>query len=500
MAVLISGARVRTHEEVEHNALRAAAGFRALGVSEGDAVALLLRNDLVFFEASRGAVLAGAYPVPLNWHGTAADIGYILRDCGAKVLVAHEDLVPDSSEATTVIVVDTPPELVAAYRVVTGNAQGVEWEAFLAAHQPLAVPAAAERAAVIYTSGTTGRPKGVKRAPVARPQGSKRAMQVYGLDSEGMGGGAARVLINGPLYHSVPNAYSRLALKAGADIVLQPKFEAEALLALIEAHRITHMHIVPTMFVRLLRLPDEVKSRYDVSSLRYVVHGAAPCPPAVKAAMIGWWGAVIYEYYGSTETGLLTRLTPAESEKKPGSVGRALPGITIKIFDGNGAELAPGATGDVYAGSETMHRFIYIGQEQKRAEIGRGDLVTAGDIGRLDDDGYLYLSDRKRDMIISGGINIYPAEVEAVLITLADVKDCAVFGIPDEAFGEAVCALIEPVAGRAMTAEVVRAALAGRLERAKMPRRIEIVAALPREDSGKIFKQKLRAAFWPSAG
>jgi long-chain acyl-CoA synthetase len=500
MAVVISGARVRTHEELQQYALRAAAGFRALGVSEGDAVALLLRNDLAFFEASRGAVLAGAYPVPLNWHGTAAEQNYILRDCGAKVLVAHQDLVPETPDGMAVIVVATPPEVAAAYRVMTGDMRGVGWEAFLAAHEPLAVPAAAERAAVIYTSGTTGRPKGVKRAPVAKPQGSPKAMQVYGFDEAGTGGDAARVLINGPLYHSVPNAYSRLALRAGADIVLQPKFEAEEFLALIEAHRITHMHMVPTMFVRLLRLPEAVTSRYDISSLRYVVHGAAPCPPAVKAAMMAWWGQVIYEYYGSTETGLLTRLTPQEAARKPGSVGRALPGITIKIFDGDGNELAAGGTGDVYAGSETMHGFTYIGQEEKRAEIGRGDLVTAGDIGRLDAEGYLYLSDRKRDTIISGGMKIYPAEIEAVLVTLPAVKDCAVFGIPDQEFGEAVCAFIEPVAASDITADGVRAALEGRLERAKMPRRIEIVKNLPREDSGKIFKQKLRAGFWPAVG
>jgi long-chain acyl-CoA synthetase len=500
MAVVISGARTRTHQEIEQNALRAAAGFRALGVSEGDAVALLLRNDLAFFEASRGAVLAGAYPVPLNWHGTAAEQNYILRDCGAKLLVAHADLVPETPDGMTVIVVDTPREVAAAYRVAPGKARGIGWDAFLAGHDALAVPAAAERAAVIYTSGTTGRPKGVKRAPVAKPQGSPRAMQVYGFDEAGTGGNAPRVLINGPLYHSVPNAYSRLALRAGADIVLQPKFDAEDLLALIEAHRITHMHIVPTMFVRLLRLQNEIKVRYDISSLRYVVHGAAPCPPAVKAAMIAWWGQVIYEYYGSTETGLLTRLTPEEAAAKPGSVGRALPGITIKILDPDGGELPPGDGGDVYAGSDTMHGFTYIGQAEKRAEIGRGDLVTAGDIGRLDAEGYLYLSDRKRDTIISGGIKIYPAEIEAVLVTLPAVKDCAVFGIPDEEFGEAVCAFIEPVAGSDMTAEGVRAALNGRLERAKLPWRVEIVANLPREDSGKIFKQKLRASFWPAPG
>jgi long-chain acyl-CoA synthetase len=264
-------------------------------------------------------------------------------------------------------------------------------------------------------------------------------------------------------------------------------------LELVERHRITHAHMVPAMFVRLLRLPAAVRSRYDVSSLRHVVHGAAPCPPAVKAAMLEWFGPVVFEYYGSTETGLLTLLGPDEAARKPGSVGRALNGIVLQVFADEG-EAPAGVVGDVYAGSATLHEFTYLGQAQKRAEIGRGDLVTAGDVGWLDDEGFLYLCDRRRDVMVCGGVTIYAAEIEAVILALPAVRDCAVFGIPDAQLGEAVCAYVESVG--AVDVEALTTALQGRLAGVKMPRRIEIVDALPREDSGKIFKARLREKYW----
>jgi long-chain acyl-CoA synthetase len=495
MAEIISGARVRTYEVMRAFAARAASGFRALGVGEGDRVALLLRNDFVFLEAQLAAGMAGAYPVPVNFHAAAADVGFLLRDSGAKILVVHADLLGGVRAALPagicVIAVETPDEIGAALGVVSVPPPdgALRWEDWVMGFEPIGDPSTAVRGAVIYTSGTTGRPKGVFRAPAPAGATSPRAMRVYGLDLRP----PIRILVTGPLYHSVPNAYARLGLRVEADIVLQPKFEAEGFLELVERHRITHAHMVPAMFVRLLRLPAAVRARYDVSSLRHVVHGAAPCPPAVKAAMLEWFGPVVFEYYGSTETGLLTLLGPDEAARKPGSVGRALNGIVLQVF-GDEGEAPAGVVGDVYAGSATLHEFTYLGQAQKRAEIGRGDLVTAGDVGWLDDEGFLYLCDRRRDVMVCGGVTIYAAEIEAVILALPAVRDCAVFGIPDAQLGEAVCAYVEPVG--MVDVEALTTALQGRLAGVKMPRRIEIVDALPREDTGKIFKARLREKYW----
>ena len=497
--LVIAGPRIRSHADIRARAARAAQGFRALGIGEGDTVALLLRNDFAFFEASLGAAMAGAYPVPLNWHATADEAGYILRDCDAKALVAHRDLLPSVvcsiPEGVAVLVVETSAEILAAYRARPGapTPDGArEWDGWLASHPPIAEPVTAGRAAVIYTSGTTGRPKGVRRQPKPDAGISDTTKVGYGLGANS----GVTVLMNGPMYHSAPNGYGQVAFATGARIVLQPRFDAEEMLALLERHRISHMHIVPTMFVRLLQLPDAVKQRYDLSSLRFVVHGAAPCPPEVKRAMIDWWGPVIHEYYGSTETGLITGHGSREALRKPGTVGRPLPGVTLKVVDDAGAEVAAGVAGDVYIHAEGKTAFDYIGLAEKRAEIALGDFVTVGDIGWLDEEGYLFLCDRRRDMIISGGVNIYPAEIEAMLMGVDGVRDCAVFGIPDGEFGEAVCAHVVGRDGVTLAPDAIRAALGQTLSRYKVPKVIEIVGDLPREDSGKVFKRKLRERYW----
>ena len=497
--IVLAGTRVRTHAEIRTRATRAAQGFRDLGVGEGDTVALLLRNDFAFFEAVLGATMAGAYPVPLNWHATADEAGYILRDCGAKALVAHRDLLPGIAASVPgsvrILVVETPAEILAAYRARPGAAApagALVWDGWLAAHAPITAPVTASRSAVIYTSGTTGNPKGVRRKPKTDGAPSQTAAAGYGL----LPGEPITVLMNGPMYHSAPNGYGLVAFALGATIVLQPRFEAEDMLAMIERHRITHMHIVPTMFFRLLQLPDAVKTKYDLSSLRFVVHGAAPCPVSVKRAMIDWWGPVIHEYYGSTETGLICGHGSEEALRKPGTVGKPLPGVTVKVVDEHGADVAAGVAGDVYVRSDAKGDFDYIGLADTRADIALGDFVTVGDIGYLDEDGFLFLCDRRRDIIILGGVNIYPAEIEAALATLDGIGDCAVFGIPDPEFGETVCAHVTVRDGASLTADAIRGALADRLSRFKVPKVVEIVAALPREDSGKVFKRKLREPYW----
>lgn len=252
------------------------------------------------------------------------------------------------------------------------------------------------------------------------------------------------------------------------------------------------------MFVRLLKLPDEVKSRYDLSSLRFVVHGAAPCAPSTKRAMIEWWGPVINEIYGATEVGVTAWNNSEDALAKPGTVGRVLDGAAIKVLDDEGTELPTGHVGELYMRANWMPEFTYHGLEDHRREISRGDLITVGDLGWIDEDGYVFVSDRKRDMVISGGVNIYPAEIEAALVGMTGVNDCAVFGIPDEEFGEALCAHIEADTTLPITlsADDVRAYLAGRVAKYKIPKLIEFVVGLPRQDSGKIFKRQIRDRYW----
>ena len=504
---IIAGDRELTFADLGARASKAAGGLAALGVGEDDSVALMLRNDFALFEANVAAGMLGAYAVPMNWHATADEAGYILRDCAAKVLVVHADLLPQIMSgipaSARVFVVPTPAEIATAYHVTAEAAAlpvGREsWSDFVAASPPLAVPPKISRGSMIYTSGTTGRPKGVRRKPPTQEQMDAVAQQIgvlWGLLPDP----TAVALMNGPMYHSAPAGYGMSAIRHQMTTVLQPRFDAEDMLRLIEKYRVTHMHIVPTMFVRLLRLPDAVKRKYDLSSLRNVTHGAAPCPPDVKRAMIAWWGPVINEYYGATETGIVVWNTSAQALLKPGTVGKPVEGAVVRVVDEQGRDVKQGEVGEIYVRAPNLSDFTYNNADEKRREVALGDLVTVGDVGYQDADGYVFLCDRKRDMIISGGVNIYPAEIESVLIQMPGVRDCAVFGIPDEEFGEQICAHIEPLAGTLLDATAVRAFLGERLARYKVPKVVELCAALPREDSGKIFKRKLRAPYWEKAG
>jgi long-chain acyl-CoA synthetase len=505
-AGVTSGERFRSWPEIHANAARAAGGLRALGVGEDDSVALMLRNDFATFEVNMAAGQLGAYAVPINWHFTPEEAAYILADSGAKVLVVHADLLKQIEAGipagVKVLVVPTPPELGDAYAVPDDRrtAPGREtWDAFVAASASNPEPPKLSRGSMIYTSGTTGRPKGVRRRPATPEQqarGAEEMAKYWGLRADP----SAVVMMNGPMYHSAPAAYGMGSARLGLAIVLQPRFDAEDMLRLIEKHKVSHMHIVPTMFVRLLRLPADVKKKYALSSLRWITHGAAPCAPAVKRQMIDWWGPVINEYYGATETGIVVWHDSAEALNKPGTVGRVVEGATMRIVDEKGRDVTQGEVGEIYLRGPLVSDFTYNNDDAKRREIALGDLVTVGDVGYQDPDGYLYLCDRKRDMIISGGVNVYPAEIESVLIQMPGVRDCAVFGIPDEEFGEQICAHVEPIGGMAIDAIAVRSYLGQHLARYKVPKVVEFSAALPREDSGKIFKRKLRAPYWEKAG
>ena len=278
------------------------------------------------------------------------------------------------------------------------------------------------------------------------------------------------------------------------------RFDPEEFLALIEKHSITQTQVVPTMFVRMLKLPQPDRTRHDLSSLRWVVHAAAPCPPQVKRGMIEWLGPVVAEYYGATESGAVVACTSEEWLAHPGTVGRPVDGARVRIYDDAGRPLPTGQVGEVYMRLDAIPDFTYHGKDAQRREIERDGLITCGDVGYLDDEGYLYPCDRKRDLVISGGVNIYPAEIEAVLIGLPGVQDCAVFGIPDDEFGESLAAIIAPMDGETPSAAEIRAGLSEHLAGYKIPRHIEFRGDLPREDSGKIFKRKLREPFWRDAG
>ena len=351
---------------------------------------------------------------------------------------------------------------------------------------------------MVYTSGTTGKPKGVKRpltgqSPDDVPVASSAFFSIFGLAPFD-----DHVHICGsPLYHTAVLNFVGISIQLGHTAVLMERFDAEEMLRLIERHHVTHSHMVPTQFTRLLALPEDVRAKYDVTSLRAMIHGAAPCPDEVKRAMLEWWGPVVIEYYAATEGGGAS-ISATEWLSKPGSVGKAWPYSVIKILDDNGDEVATGETGLVYM-RMGQSSFDYHKSEEKTRESRVGDLFTVGDIGYLDEDGYLFLCDRKSDMIISGGVNIYPAEIEGELVMHPAVADVAVFGVPDDQWGEAIKAVIQPAEGVEPTEQLtadINAFAAARLAKYKLPKIVEYIDELPRDDNGKLYKRKLRDPSW----
>jgi len=504
MGELISGARRVDAATLADRSARAAAGLASLGIGPGDLIALYLRNDIPFFEASAAAGLLGAYPTPVNWHYTPDEAAYLFENSGAKAIVIHADLIAPIASAlppnVPVLVVPTPPEIAEAYGIDPAPVPAgmIDWSPWIEGFAPYAGPPTEAPGTVIYTSGTTGRPKGVRRRPPTPQQAMTTAMvvgQAFGFMGHGPPDEIVTV-VTGPMYHSAPNAYGLTAARLGSTVILEPRFDPEELLQLIERHRVTHLHMVPIMFHRLLKLPEDIKAKYDLSSLKFVVHAAAPCPPPIKRAMIAWWGPVINEYYGSTEVSAVTFCTSEDWLTHPGTVGRPWPEADVRVIDAEGNALPAGEIGEVVARIRDTADFTYHGDDQKRRDSEKVGLIAPGDIGYFDPDGFLYLCDRAKDMIISGGVNIYPAEIEAELLKMPGVADCAVFGIPDEEFGEGVCAVVQPSPGADLSEAGIKAYLREHVAGYKLPRRVDLAADLPREDSGKIFKRKLREPFW----
>ncbi len=467
---------------------RAVRAARVRGVRAGDTVAALLPNCRELIELYLAAMQAGWYLTPINHHLTAPEVAHIVADSGARLLVTHERFRELAGDAI-VALEHAPPVL-----TVGDCGLGENWSAALAEQDDRLPEERSSGGIMYYTSGTTGRPKGVRRPlPVSSPD-ENAGMYSELLRLCGISSSADDVhLCTSPLYHTAVLAFATDALHGGQTVVVMDRWDAAHAIDLIARHRVTNTHVVPTQFHRLLALPDAVREAADVSSLRYVLHGAAPCPVDVKRRMIAWWGPVIVEYYGTTEGGG-TVVTSAEWLERPGTVGRPWPGAELRILDDAGSPVSSGTPGLVYIklGSEP---FEYHGDPDKTAGNRLGDFFTVGDIGYLDDSGYLFLCDRVADVIIAGGVNIYPAEIEGVLLAHPAVVDVAVVGALDDALGERVVAVVQPVPERAadlLLAPELLAHCAGRLARFKTPTEVRLVESLPRDPNGKLPRRHVR--------
>lgn len=467
-----------TYGELESAANRGAHLLRALGCARGDVVAMLMDNETAIFALAWAAQRCGLYLTSISTKLSAPDIAYILRDSGARLLV-HSDRLADLAGAA----LEDAPE-VAGYGVT-------RWREEIAEYPDHAISDESAGTDMLYSSGTTGRPKGVQPPLPQGPLDETTPLETMGSTLYGMGPDTL-YLSTSPLYHAAPLRWAMTIHRLGGTVVIMERFDAEEALALIERYRITHATWVPTHFVRLLKLPSEVRERYDHSSLRAVVHAAAPCPVPVKRAIIDWWGPIVHEYYSGTECCGITALSAAEWLERPGSVGKAVLG-TIKVLGPDGREVPVGETGDVYFADGPT--FVYHNDPEKTAAAHNAQgWATLGDVGHVDADGYLFLTDRRSFMIISGGVNIYPQEIENHIITHPKVADVAVIGVPDEEMGESVLAIVRPAAGvvaePALAEELcayARAALGG----IKTPRAFEFRDTLPREPTGKLMKRKL---------
>lgn len=470
---------------------RLVGGLRDAGLRPGDSFAAVLPNGVEFFTAYLAAVQAGFYMVPVNHHLVGPEIAWIVEDSGARVLLAHERF-GDAARAAA-----DEAGLPAAQRYAVGDVPGFRPYGDLLSGQSGEPPGGRTGGWVMnYTSGTTGRPRGIRRPLSGKPPEETHLggfLAIFGIRP--FDGNVH--LVCSPLYHTAVLQFAGASLHLGHRLVLMDKWTPEEMLRLIDRYGCTHTHMVPTQFHRLLALPEGVRAAYDVTSMRHAIHGAAPCPDHVKRAMIDWWGRCVEEYYAASEGGGAFA-TAEDWLKKPGTVGKPWPISELAIFDDDGNRLPEGELGTVYMKMSTGG-FTYHKDEGKTEKNRIGDYFTVGDLGFLDEDGYLFLRDRKIDMIISGGVNIYPAEIESELLAHPAVADAAAFGIPHDDWGEEVKAVIEPAPGQeAGTAleEDVLAHCARRLARYKCPKSVDFVAEMPRDPNGKLYKRRLREPYW----
>ncbi len=474
------GEDTRTYGELDDRARRASHALHALGVRRGDRVAIMVPNSIEFFEAAHGAGRLGAIAVPVNVHFKADEAGWIVADSGAAAVVVEESLLPALGgvpDVSRLVVGAGYEEALAAApegEVDPPDAIGDGWPTTMA-----------------YTSGTTGRPKGVAIGADdfrRRADGVATGGQRWGLGPDDVH------LAVGPLYHSGPSYWAQMNLALGGTVVVMPRWDAREALEIIQRDGVTSTHMVPANFQRILALPAEVRESYDVSSLKLVLHAAAPCPVPLKRAFMDFVGPEkVWEYYGASEGGG-TVISPQEWIEHPGSVGKPFPGNEFVILDDDGNALAPGEVGTVWV-NPAASSFEYHNDEAKTAASHRDRFFTVGDAGYLDEDGYLYLTDRKSDMVITGGVNVYPREIEECLLGHEEIVDVAVLGVPDDEWGEVIYAMVQPTPGSALDEDGVVAYVREHMADYKRPRIVDLVAELPRDPNGKVRKPKLREAF-----
>jgi long-chain acyl-CoA synthetase len=480
-------------------------GLRALGLDKGDGICGLVPNGVDGLVLYLAALQAGWYYTPINWHLTGPEIGYIVADSEAKAFFVHERHAAAGASAAEEAKLDPRRRFAIGdnqgddHGGERGGVAGFRPYAELVAGRPDTLPPDRSNGATMhYTSGTTGRPKGVRRQLAGIDPDDHGELMTFLLAFFGITPGRPNAhLVTSPSYHTAVTQFGGTHLHMGHTLVYMDKWDAEETLRLIERYQITSTHMVPTHFKRLLSLPTQVRRSYDVSSMKWAIHAAAPCPIPLKQQMLDWWGDCVWEYYAATEGGGAIA-SPQDWRAHPGTVGKAWPISELLVVDEDGNEVPPGTHGTIYMKLSGID-FEYKGDKAK-TEAGRlKDYFTVGDIGYLTEDGFLFLSDRKADMIISGGANIYPAEIEKEIIVHPKVADVAVFGIPDDEWGEQIKAVVEPAAGvlpgPELTAEIL-AFLDGRLARMMYPKSIDYIDRMPREPNGKLLKRKLRDPYW----
>lgn len=492
--VMAGSGEAVTYAEFEARTNKLAHLFRAYGLKPGDHYAVFMENNSRYLEACGAGARAGLYYTCINCYLTAEETAYIVNNCEAKILITSKSRSEVATEAlktcpnvvlTLVVDDDDPAAPLAAYEWALAEYPGkpIEDERF--------------GTAMLYSSGTTGRPKGILRPLPANPPGEPIPLYQFLTDlwtyREGM-----IYLSPAPLYHSAPNAAVNFTIRSGGTAIIMEKFDPEVYLRLVQQYRVTHTQLVPTMFSRMLKLPADVRQKYDLSSLEYVVHAAAPCPEQVKKDMIDWWGPIIHEYYGATEGLGFAYCDSEQWLSHPGTVGKILLG-ELEVLDDDDQPCPTGTAGTLWFNSATPFEYFNDPEKTRETRSPDGSLCTVGDVGYVDEEGFLYLTDRKTFMIISGGVNIYPQECENLLITHPKVADAAVFGVPNEDLGEEVKAVVQVMpefeAGDDLAAELI-AFCQEHLSHQKCPRSIDFEAELPRLPTGKLYKRLLRDRYW----
>jgi long-chain acyl-CoA synthetase len=479
--------------DLEARANQGAHLLRASGVQTGDHILILMENRREFLETCFAADRCGVYYTSASTHLNFDELSSIVSDCGAKLAV-----VSDTFTSIAERLIQSPAHELMLFMVGDTLAGARSWTAELKRQASWPIADESQGLDMLYSSGTTGRPKGIKWPLSGQALGAPTMLvslltELFGYDEH------TRYLCPAPLYHAAPLRHTMVTIKAGGSACVMERFDAHSALALIEQERITHSQWVPTMFVRMLKLPSTIRRQYDLSSMRLAVHAAAPCPVETKRAMLAWWGPIIHEYYAGTENNGFVSITPQEWLAHPGSVGRAKLGV-LHISDASGRDFGTGEEGEVYF--ESGHQFAYHNDPIKTAHAtnARG-WTTLGDVGRVDEEGYLYLTDRKSFMIISGGVNVYPQETENILLGHPAVLDAAVIGVPNEDWGEEVKAVVQLASGAHPSpalAQTLMTYCRERLSAIKCPKSIDFTEALPRTETGKLLKRKLRDEYWPA--